>query len=261
MHPMRSVCARQRHAFRRGLRAIDAYAFFDLLTDTSMLDEVEAQLPAHCERLLPPTETLAMFLAQALSSDRSCQHAVNSFVARRVASGLSACSTSTGAFCRARNRLPTQMVAALLRFTGQRLIAAAPVSTRWQGHRVWLVDGTTVPLPDTAANQAAFPQTRTQKPGLGFPQCRLLALLCLSSGAVVDAATCPMQCKGNDEQSLLRSLLDHVPPGDVLLGDALFGTYFLLAEPAADLDRRTSCSHWSRSDASDEDPAVSNLAP
>lgn len=230
MHPMRSARMRQRHALRRGLRSIDAYAFVDLLTDSSMLDQVELHLPAHRERLLPPTETLAMFLAQALNADRSCQHAVNSFVARRVAGGLSACSTSTGAFCRARQRLPEAMVSSLLRFTGQRLVHATAVADLWQGRRVRLVDGTTVPMPDTAANQAAFPQISRQKPGLGFPLSRLLALLCLSSGAIIDAATCPVKGKGNDEQSLLRTLLDHLQSGDVLLGDALFATYFLLAE-------------------------------
>ena len=171
-----------------------------------------------------------MFLAQALSADRSCQHAVDSFVARRVAGGLSPCSTATGAFCRARQRLPEAMVESLLRFTGRRVSQCAPDSARWNGRRVRLVDGSTVSLPDTAANQAAFPQSRTQKPGLGFPLCRLLALLCLSSGVVLDTATCPTQGKGNDEQSLLRSLLDHLQSGDVLLGDAFFATYFLLAE-------------------------------
>jgi hypothetical protein len=195
-----------------------------------MLDEVESHLPVHRERLLPPTETLAMFLAQALSADRSCQHAVASFVARRVAGGLSACSTSTGAFCRARQRLPEAMLASLLRSTGQRLSAEVPLKLSWQGRRVRLVDGSCVPLPDTAANQVAFPQPRSQKPGLGFPQCRLLAMLCLSSGAVLDTAACPTQGKGNDEQTLLRSLLDHLQPGDVLVGDAFFATYFLLAE-------------------------------
>jgi hypothetical protein len=227
---MRSSSARQRRALKRGLRSIDAYAFFDLLTDPSMLDEMESQLPIHRERLLPPTETLAMFLAQALDADRSCQRAVNSFVSRRIAGGLSACSTSTGGFCRARQRLPEAMVASLLRFTGQRLAAAAPASASWQGRRVRLVDGSTVLLPDTAANQATFPQPRTQKPGLGFPQCRLLALICLSSGAVLDAATGPIQGKGSDENSLLRSVLDQLQAGDILLGDAFFSTYFLLAD-------------------------------
>lgn len=64
MRPMRSARVRQRQASRRGLRSIDAYAFFDLLTDSSMLEQVESPLPAHRERLLPPTETLAMFRAQ-----------------------------------------------------------------------------------------------------------------------------------------------------------------------------------------------------
>ena len=44
---------------------------------------------------MPPTETLAMFLAQAPGTDRSSQQAVNSFLARRVAGDLSACSIST----------------------------------------------------------------------------------------------------------------------------------------------------------------------
>jgi hypothetical protein len=228
MHPRRSACARQRSALRRGLRAADAYTFFDLLTDDATLHAVESELPVHRERLLPPTETLAIFLAQALSADRSCQHAVNAFVARRVAGGLSPCSTATGAYVRARQRLPESMVSSLVRFTGRALTTSAPAA--WQGRPVRLVDGTTVPMPDTPANQATYPQPRTQRPGLGFPLCRLLALLCLSSGAVIDAAICPYHGKGNDEQTLLRTLLDHLHEGDVLLGDALFATYFLLAE-------------------------------
>lgn len=121
-------------------------------------------------------------------------------------------------------------MSSLLRFTGQRLAHATAPMDRWQGRRVRLVDGTTVPMPDTAANQAAFPQMSTQKPGLGFPLCRLLVLRCLSSGAVIGAATYPVKGKGNDEQNLLRTVLDHLQPGDVLPGDALFATYFLLAE-------------------------------
>ena len=97
MHAIRNARAQQSRMLRHAVRTTDAHAFFNLLTDDSTLDQVEVQLPIHRERLLPPTETLAMFLAQALSADRSCQHAVNRFVAGRVAGGLSACSTATGA--------------------------------------------------------------------------------------------------------------------------------------------------------------------
>ena len=109
MHPKRHARSQQRRTARQ-IRRTDAYAFFNLLTDEATLDQVESLLPIHRERLLPPTETLAMFMAQTLNADRSCQNAINEFSARRVASGLRACSTSTAAYCRARKRLPQHMV-------------------------------------------------------------------------------------------------------------------------------------------------------
>ena len=83
-------------------------------------------------------------------------------------------------------------------------------------------------LPDTPVNQEAYPQPSSQQPGLGFPQCRLVGIHCLGSGAILNAAMGPCKGKGSDEQSLLRSILDTLESGDILLGDALYATYFLL---------------------------------
>ena len=227
MHPNPSACARQRRV-RTHARNSDAYTFFNLLTGPELFDEVESLLPQHRERLFPPTETLSMFLAQALSADRSCQKAVNEAAVKRLAGGLPRCSTHTGAYCRARQRVPVQMVCTLARYTGRWVAARAPESWRWRGRPVRLVDGTTVAMPDTPANQAAYAQPRSQKPGLGFPLCRMVGIVCLGSGAVLNAATGRYQGKGGDEQSLLRSILDTLECGDVLLGDAFYATYFLL---------------------------------
>ena len=76
----------------------------------------------------------------------------------------------------------------------------------------------------------AGPLPTSQKSGLGFPQCRLVALLCLGSGALLDAASGPCEGKGSDEQSLLRCMLDTLKSDDILLGDAYYATYFLLCE-------------------------------
>jgi len=103
-----------------------------------------------------------------------------------------------------------------------------PDAWYWQGRPVRLVDGTTVTLPDTQANQEAYPQPSSQQPGLGFPQCRLVGIHCLGSGAILNAALGPCKGKGSDEQSLLRSILDTLESGDILLGDAFYATYFLL---------------------------------
>ena len=228
MHPNPSACARQQRRVRNRVRNSDAYAFFNLLTGPELFDEVESLLPQHRERLFPPTETLSMFLAQALSVDGSCQKAVNETAVKRLAGGLPLCSTHTGAYCRARQRLPVQMLCTLARYTGRWVAARAPEPWRWRGRRVRLVDGTTVAMPDTPANQAVYPQPCSQKPGLGFPLCRMVGIVCLGSGAVLNAATGRYQGKGGDEQSLLRSILDTLECEDVLLGDAFYATYFLL---------------------------------
>lgn len=228
MHTSQRAREQQCVRIRQRVSRCDSYTFFNALTAPQWLDQVETLLPAHRERLFPPTEALSMFLNQALSADRSCQHAVDESAIKRLTQGLPQCSTHTGAYCRARQRLPLAMIRSLVHSTGQQTSARVPLAWHWRGRPVRLVDGTTVPLPDTPANQQAYPQSRSQQPGLGFPLCRLLGVMCLSSGVVLNAAMGPYRGKGGDEQHLLRSVLESLAPGDVLLGDAYFATYFLL---------------------------------
>ncbi|MDO8860302.1 IS4 family transposase [Haliea sp. E1-2-M8] len=82
---------------------------------------------------------------------------------------------------------------------------------------------------NTPENQASYPQPSTQAPGVGFPQARLVAIICLATGAVLDAAIGPPAGKGNCELSLMRGLLDAFSAGDVLLADALYCNYFMIA--------------------------------
>lgn len=225
-----SVRSHQQRRIRNHAGNGDSYAFFNLLTGPEMLEQVESLLPEHRERLFPPTEALSMFLAQAMSADRSCQRVVNESAMKRLAGGLPGCSTHTGAYCRARERLPVEMVCGLVHHTGRLMSGQTPQAWHWRGRPVRMVDGTTVPMPDTPANQAVYPQPRSQQAGLGFPLCRLVGLVCLGSGAVINAAIGRYRGKGGDEQALLRSILDTLHTGDLLLGDAYFATYFLLSD-------------------------------
>jgi hypothetical protein len=230
MHASLKTHSHQEKALSASASAQDANTFFNLLTSPEIFDTIESLLPAHRERQFPPTETLAMFLSQALQADRSCQFTVNEAATRRIISGLKPCSTFTGGYCKARQRLPLSMASALVRQTGHLMDQQTPDAWRWQGRAVRLIDGTTVTMPDTPENQAIYPQQATQKPGLGFPICRIVAITCLSSGAVLNAAMGPYKGKGGSESTLLRRLMDTFDTGDVLLGDALYGSYFLLAD-------------------------------
>ena len=170
-----------------------------------------------------------MFMTQALSPDGGCRAAVNDARVKRLIGGLPECSSNTAAYCKARARLPQTMISTLALRAGELVAGGVADAWLWWGRRVLLADGTTTTLPDTEENQAAYPQLASQREGLGFPIMRLVVLLWLASGALLDAAEGPCKGKGGDEQTLLRSLLGNLESGDVLLGDAYFPTYFLLA--------------------------------
>ena len=202
---------------------------FNLMTSDALFDRIESLLPEHRERLFPPTETLSMFVAQALNADRSCQNIVNQAAIQRLSGGLPTCSTHTGGYCRARSRLPRDLISELTRFLGSHMNHSAPTAWNWHGRKVRIVDGTTVTMPDTPSNQTAYPQQGGQSVGLGFPICRVVGITCLASGALLNAAIGRFKGKGGDEQTLLRTIQDTFQPGEIVLGDAYYATYFFIA--------------------------------
>lgn len=161
--------------------------------------------------------------------DGACQDAVIRNLSERNARGASECSLNTGPYCKARRRLPMELIDELLRSLARRLEFAQPRAWRWRGRSVKIVDGTTVSMPDTVANQGAFPQNAAQRPGLGFPVARVVAMLSLGTGAVLDWAMAACQGEGTGEQALARELLGALDAGDVLLADELYCTYWLIA--------------------------------
>ena len=214
----------KRHLIKSG--SLD---FLNLLSSEIFEDKIGSLLPEYRAREYSPTKTLSMFLAQAISEDRSCQKVVNEAAVKQLIHHDSSLSTNTGGYCRARKRLPASMVTGLACYTGEHLSTQLPQEWLWRNRRVCLVDGTTVSLPDTAAIQAKYPQSNTQKEGLGFPLCRVVAITCLASGALLNAAYTKTKGKGSTEQTLIRQIMDTFKEGDLVLADAFYSTYFLLA--------------------------------
>jgi hypothetical protein len=209
-----------------------ASAPFPIVHLLSVADVEEAVAAEGCtfrDRLFTPAITIWIFLGQILDPDHSCRQALLRFVAWLRAAGRECCSTSTGAYCKARQRLPEGVLARLVRRTGQRGEDQSPREWHWFGRRVRVVDGSTVSMPDTEANQKVYPQSRTQKPGLGFPIARVLVVWSLAVGTVLDAAVNPYQGKETGETAMLRRLLDVLQRGDLLLGDRYFANYWIIA--------------------------------
>jgi hypothetical protein len=219
--------------------------FTDVLTQ-GVIEQALATLTGWLDRIFSPLVTLWVFLSQVLSADHSCLAAVTRLIAHRLARGQGPCSAQTGAYGQARQRLPESFFADVARQTGHALEAAVDPRWLWKGRHVYLFDGTTVSMPDTRQNQAAYPQVYNQKPGLGFPIARVGALISLACGAVVDLGVCQYAGKGQGEVSLLRRLWDALRPGDLLLTDALMANWtniVMLKERGIELVGRLNKAH------------------
>src|SRR5438093_804310 len=110
--------------------------------------------------------------------------------------------------------------------SGQRLQQQVPTAWHWHGCAVKIVDGSGVSMPDTAANQQAYPQPGSQKPGLGFPVARLVVVFSLACGAVLAVAIGRIKGPQSSETMLFHSLHATLERDDVVLAD------------------RFSCSSW-----------------
>src|SRR5215208_1758136 len=210
----------QARFLRRQFLQDGALPLTDVLTE-DVIAQALSTVGAWLDRIFSPLVTLWVFLGQVLSADHSCRAAVARLIAHRVARGLKPCSPRTGAYCQARKRLPEAFFSETALRAGRALDDGVDRRWLWKNRRVYVYDGSSVTMPDTPANQAAYPQPAARRPGLGFPLARIGAAFSLACGAVVGLGLCRYAGKGQGDLGLLRKLLDLFRPGDVVLGDRL----------------------------------------
>lgn len=173
-------------------------------------------------RLFSRENTFWAFFSQVLDADGGCREVVRKIQAHAVAKGWRMPSSSTSGYCQARAKLDESMMADIATQTGE-VLERLGCPDRWKQRRVIVVDGTGVSMPDTTANQAAWPQSSSQKPGCGFPQARICACFCLATGALLSHR---VGHRKQQELPLLRAQWDTFQSNDILLGDKGFCSYY-----------------------------------
>lgn len=227
--------------FRRQFGDQPTHALGAVLPAAELERLVVEEVGAYRKRIYPPLTTLALFIGQALSQDGACQDAVSRRLSDRTAHGETACSLNSGPYCKARQRLPLGLIRRLALQVGETLEHDSPVDWKWRGRSVKLMDGTTISMPDTESNQSMYPQSGVQQAGLGFPLAMLVAVISLSTGAVLEWALGPCRGKHTGEQALFRQLMPQLDSGDIVLADRYHCNYFtaaLLMERGVDLVTR-----------------------
>ena len=205
----------------------DLYAIFGEMFAAKLLERSEKGTNSR-QRSLPPHVTFWAFVAQALSPKSSCREVVRRVEAWwRWGQLRSATSLTDSAYVQARQRLDLQTLRLIQQQVAWHLERNVNRRERWlEGRSVKIVDGTSFSMPDTAANQAAWPQPSGQKPGCGFPVAKLVGVFSLASGALLEQAVDHLHV--HDSQ-LLRTLWSQFEEGDIVLADRAFCSYGAMA--------------------------------
>lgn len=188
----------------------------------ALCDELEIRFR---DREFTPATTLGLFVAQMLSRGDACSTVVTQYNRERKRDGLPPVSDDGSAYCKARARLPVKLIDRL----GQRVIQLQRDKTcsqwKWRDKDVYFVDGLVLRAPDTAENQAVYPQPSSQQPGLGFPQVRVVVTTSLATGCIEHYNTGPVAGKRTGEVSLFREKHSDFVAGDIVVGDSNFDSF------------------------------------
>lgn len=173
-------------------------------------------------RIYSKENTFWAFFSQVLDADGGCQEVVRKLQAYTAMTSKPLPSSSTAAYCQARQKLELSSLETILQHTSDQLQASGDTA-RLNGRRVVVVDGMGLSMPDTPANQEAWPQQSQQKPGCGFPQAAICACFCLQSGALLSYR---VGNKKSHELPMLRQQWSTFKRGDIFLGDKGFCSYY-----------------------------------
>ena len=166
------------------------------------------------------------FLSQVISEDRSCAHALARIQAWLADHGAPVPSASTGAFCKARARLPMVLVEGVHAHLCGQLAREVSGDDLWCGHVAKALDGSSVQLPDTPENQELYPQPSCQKEGCGFPIMKISGLLNLSHGGWEQWVTSD---RFHHDMGHVADIEAYLGPDEVLVADRPYCSYELMA--------------------------------
>jgi hypothetical protein len=188
----------------------------------------------HRDRIYGPTRTFWLFLWQVLTGNGSCSAAVLGLLAGLASEGAGRASQNTAAYCKARGRLENPALGETMRAVAEDLGKRCEDDDLCHGRPRKLLDGTSHSMPDTPQNQERFPQSRSQKPGCGFPVARVVVVFSMLTGAVLRAAWDSLRVS---ERTLFHRLWDVFEKDDIVVADrgfCSFADFWMLRERGVD---------------------------
>jgi hypothetical protein len=195
-----------------------------------MVDAVLAETGAvQCRvRDLPSRVVVYLLLAGCLFAELGYRRVWQRLVAGL--DGLPLASPSSAGLRQARQRVGVAPLRALFDLVRGPAATTAGSGVWWRGLLVCAIDGTTISVPDSAANVTTFGRQTGHHGGSGYPLLRLLAVVCCGTRTVVDAVFGTYR---TGETTYAAGLVGCLRPGMILLADRNFAAGNLLARVVA----------------------------
>jgi hypothetical protein len=205
-------------------KSLSGYALvFGVILPAETLARFDATQRQRCFGNIP---VFWAWLAQILEANASCSKALGLIQSWYQAHRLPAPKGDTSGYCRARVRLKEKFLRQVSAEVSQSLRRAIRPEDLWQGMVLKAIDGSSVQLIDTPANQRAYPQPTSQKKGCGFPVMGIVGVVNLSHGGWEGFETCGWK---KHDARMAPKLLGHIEAGDLLLADRAFCSYEFIA--------------------------------
>ena len=205
-------------------RSIQIAALADLLSDEE-IDTVCRQLGHSWRgRIFPPAVTVRSMVYRRLHPDKSIHAVLADMVA---ADDRIEQTPATTSWCEARSRLPEPLWPELIGGSTARLQALAGQRYLYVGRSVYLLDGSTISMPDTPELARVFGYADTKHGPSRFPVARITFLTRAGTEAVVDYR---LDHYRTAEDAQFHAMWDGLPNECILLADKKFCSFYNLAK-------------------------------
>lgn len=206
-------------------------AAFALLAGHFDPSEADARFPRRANAVYTASVVLWMLVYQRTHPDKSLDAAVKHLLATRPALlpdrkrvRVGTLSSNTSSYSDARHWLPLEAAEWFAGHVSQSLLADTPPAGG--GRRVFLLDGTTLPLAPEPDLRAAYPPARNQHGRGVWPIALLVVAHELASGvAVVPQVGAKFGPAAVSETALAAAVMGRLPADSVVMADAGFGIF------------------------------------